>query len=238
MLASVIGAAWLLLNHRKRAQAAIIAAVLCVVVLTLAGNEIRDRFLSTSNYENDHSANARFESWSAAWQIATDHPLFGQGIRNSNTFTENYGADRQGRTIHSQYLQIAADSGIPAMAVYGSMMLGALLYTGRARSLCRQAARELPEGADDARRVEIENVAMLALGIQASLLSFAFGAIFLSLEVFELPWLLIMVAGLLPMCVRRWLDDLPAAPAAAQPVLKPAHAAALAMLARRATPQS
>ena len=42
----------------------------------------------------------------------------GVGMRNSNLFTYQYGADVQGRTIHSQYLQTMADSGYPALFFY------------------------------------------------------------------------------------------------------------------------
>jgi probable O-glycosylation ligase (exosortase A-associated) len=235
MLASIAGVAWLLIHHRKRLQALALVAALCAVVSVLAGPEIRERFFSTKDYETDHSANSRIESWAAAWQIAKENPLFGVGIRNSNAFTQNYGADVTGRTIHSQYLQIAADSGIPAMAVYTAMMAGSLLFMGRARRMCREAIADLPEQGSDRKRRELEDAGTLALGLQASLLIFAFGALFLSLEVFELPWILMTLAGLLPLCVQRLIEEVRerGPDAETEPELKPIHAAAMATLAAR-----
>ena len=55
-------------------------------------------------YEEDGSAQSRFDSWRAAWLITRDYPIVGVGVRNANLFSEQYGADMEGRTIHSQYL--------------------------------------------------------------------------------------------------------------------------------------
>lgn len=170
-----------------------------MVVSVLAGKEIRERFSSTANYTADNSAQSRFDSWAAGWAIASDHPAFGQGIRNSNLYTKNYGADREGRTIHSNYIQIAADSGIPAMLTYIALMGAAFYAMRRTRRLCiahledheQYHAHEPPDEL-------IGQFAHLALGCEASLFIFAFGGIFLSLEVFELPWILLAIAGVMP----------------------------------------
>ena len=97
------------------------APILCLVVSLLAGQEIRHRFLSALTSEFDSSAASRIDSWTAGWNMAWDRPLVGQGIRNSNLFIHAYGADRPDRTIHNQFLQIAADSGIPAACTYAAM---------------------------------------------------------------------------------------------------------------------
>ena len=54
--------------------------------------------------------------------------MFGVGIRNSNLFSYQYGADMEGRTIHSQYLQIAADNGFVGLGLYLAVL--ALLHRG------------------------------------------------------------------------------------------------------------
>jgi len=41
----------------------------------------------------------------------------------------------------------------------------------------------------------------LAIGLQTSLIIFCFGAAFLSVEVFELPWLLVVLGGALPRAI-------------------------------------
>src|SRR5262249_40758253 len=83
----------------------VLYAVGVVLVLIMAGKEIRERFLSIERHEADSSAQSRTTTWKIAIQMANERPVFGFGIRNSNEFTFQYGADMQGRSIHSQYLQ-------------------------------------------------------------------------------------------------------------------------------------
>src|SRR5690606_21483594 len=138
-----------------------------------------------------------------------DNPVLGKGVRNSNLFSQNYGADTLGRTIHNQYLQIAADSGLPAALVYLTLLGVALVRLGQARRLCLTYLAERDEdiGDDDfapqlADLEAVQRMEKVCLATQTSLLIFAIGAVFLSLEVFELPWLLIVLGGVAPQAVR------------------------------------
>ena len=133
MLSLLVGAPLLILRSRRKRQFAFVFVLLICAVPYLADREQRQRFLSIEGYEQDGSANARFDSWGAAFAIAADYPLFGAGIRNSNLITYKYGADVEGRTIHSQYLQTMADSGYPALFFY-LMALGCTWFAmARAR---------------------------------------------------------------------------------------------------------
>lgn len=204
MLATVVGSVWLLLHHRPRWQAGGLAIAMCLVISLLAGKEIRERFFSTQSYQEDNSAQSRFDSWSAAWRIASDHPLLGVGVRNSSLYSQRYGADLRGRTIHSQYLQIAADSGMIAMALYIVLLIACLRAFGFAGSVCREYLLAHPKiGPPDHDRYMLILSERLALGFQTSLVIFAVGGLFLSLEVFELPWLLITLAGVSPLAALR-----------------------------------
>lgn len=209
MLAALLATLWLLFHHRPRHHALVLALCGCLVVSVLAGKEIRERFSSTANYTADYSAQSRFDSWAAGWAIACEYPLTGQGIRNSNLYTRNYGADRDGRTIHSNYLQIAADSGIPAMLTYITMLGAAFWMMRRSRLLCLQY---LDDHYDENPLDEPDELTTqfihLSLGCETSLFIFAFGGIFLSLEVFELPWIVLTVAGLMPNAVAMHLRNL------------------------------
>src|SRR5262249_53370832 len=94
---------------RSRHRAILLPAMLGLFILLLpvmAGKEIRERFFSINQYEKDGSVRARFASWKAAWDMAKDHPIFGVGLRNADLLSFDYGADFQGRTIHSHYLQM------------------------------------------------------------------------------------------------------------------------------------
>lgn len=210
MIAALVGVVWLLLNHRPRWQAAAITIVLCAAISVLAGKEIRERFLSTRNYQTDYSAQSRLASWKAAWELAWERPLIGQGIRNSNQFTYYYGADQRGRTIHNQFLQVAADSGIPAAGVYITIIGLSLVHLQhsktRSRRFLEQEAYDLDISDEQADMIMTTH--RIALGCQSSLIIFTVGAVFLSLEIVELPWLIMTLAGLLPNVLNQHLDDI------------------------------
>jgi probable O-glycosylation ligase (exosortase A-associated) len=213
MLSLGLAVIWTLWHHRPRKHAAVMAAVLVMVVSVLAGQEIRERFSSTVDFEADASANSRFDSWAAGWAIATDHPILGQGIRNSNIYTANYGADRRGRTIHSNYIQIAADSGIPALCVYLAL-LGVAFVNLRSTRLAAGEYLDECRDRDPLREPDeqMKQMYFISIGCQGSLFIFAFGSIFLSLEMFELPWLLIVLAGAMPDALARDVDRMRSEP--------------------------
>jgi probable O-glycosylation ligase (exosortase A-associated) len=168
----------------------------CLLLPALAGKEIQGRFFSIQGHEGDASANSRKDSWNAAFRIAQDHPLFGVGIRNSNLFSQQYGADMEGRTIHSQYLQILADNGYPGLGLYLAV-IGSSLY-----GLWR--ARLSAEGEGD----EANRVLAISSGLEASLILFCFGALFLSLEVVELPFLVLLLGAQLSLVSERATPEL------------------------------
>ncbi len=159
------------------------------LIYLTAGKQIQDRFFSIETaHELDDSAKSRFMSWTAALKIASDYPIFGVGVRNSNLYSHRYGADMEGRTIHSTYLQIAADNGFVGLGVY----LLLLLTVWRELRYVRQATR----GLDDP---ESRLYYGMASGIEAALAAFCFGSLFLSLEIFELPYMLMMCGSQLAL---------------------------------------
>lgn len=197
MLAVLVGMIWLGLRHRPRWQVLIGAVVLILMVNVLAGPEIQARFMSTTNYQHDTSAQHRFRSWAAAWEMVWDRPIFGFGIRNSSLYIHEYGADRIGRTIHNQYLQIAADSGIPALIVYLMILAFAMGGLFIAHRRCQRWLDE-PDRRFDTHTQNIECLRRIWVASEAGLIMFIFGGVFLSLEIFELPYLLLVFAGVAP----------------------------------------
>jgi probable O-glycosylation ligase (exosortase A-associated) len=172
---------------RSRHRLLLTGALVCFVLValpTLAGPQIRARFMTMQDTEIDESANSRRKSWKAALNIAKDFPVFGVGVRNSNLYSQAYGADMEGRTIHSQYFQIIADNGFPGLGLYLLM-----LATGW---LALRQPRALVKGRTD---TEARRTQAMAAGLECSLAVYCFGSIFLSLEVFELPYLLLLMCA-------------------------------------------
>ena len=203
MLASLIGLGWILLHHRKRLQAVIVVLVLMLVVGRLAGPQIRHEFMSTEDYQSDASAQVHLEAWHAAWEMTWEHPLFGTGVRNSKYFMKNYDWRVRGRTVHNIYLQTAADSGVITASIYIAMLIAAMAVLSLARRDCLVWLREEGSTATEADWREIDRAEKLCLSIQGSLIVFAVGSMFLSVEDFETFWLLIVMAGVMPGVVRK-----------------------------------
>jgi probable O-glycosylation ligase (exosortase A-associated) len=190
MLSLLLTTPLIVIRSRNKKMMIVVLTGLFMLVPVLAGQEIRNRFFTIDNYQTDESANSRFDSWKAAINIAKDYPVFGAGVRNSNLLSHRYGADIEGRTIHSLYLQIAADSGFPALGLYLAM-----LY------IAWSSLRQFQKQYKDAQSSKMQQAYNLACGLEISLVIFSVGAIFLSLETFELPYLLLLLAFKLPITI-------------------------------------
>jgi probable O-glycosylation ligase (exosortase A-associated) len=177
-----------LFRSQRRAQLGLFYLLVALAIPVMAGKEIQARFATIEQNEVDESANSRRASWAAAARIANDYPVFGAGLRCANLLSHRYGADMEGRTIHNVYLQIAADSGWVGMALYLGMYLAMWLNSRRTYRLLRGRKDE------EARRAHA-----IAAGVEGAALVFCFGGVFLSLEVFELPYLLLLVSAQLPL---------------------------------------
>lgn len=221
MVALLVAAPFVFFRRRHRVQLSMAAIAIAVLVPVLAGDEIRKEFYSIDTYEEDGSAQSRFASWTAAFEIAKDYPLVGVGIRNSDLVSFHYGADRPGRTIHNQYLQTLADSGIPALALYLAMITSVALSIRRVR---RWAVNQ--PTADGRLAYGI------ACGIEGSLLVYYVGVLFLSLDGFEVPVLLWLMGAQLPLVLGlgvardarpESVSVLPIPPAAVAPAVIPPY---------------
>ena len=181
MLSLGITAILMWVRSRNKVFVGVLYLAGLAVLLGTTGKEVSERFQSIST-EKDN--NPRWETWKIAIRMANDRPVFGFGIRVSPRFTyTRYGADIPNRAIHSQYLQTAADSGWPALALYvgliGSVFIG-LWQT-------RRALRKYTDP-------ESLSVRSLASGLECSLALFCIGATFLSLEHFEMPYIVMLLA--------------------------------------------
>jgi probable O-glycosylation ligase (exosortase A-associated) len=192
----------LFFRSRRKRQFSFLLVLLLISVPYLAGKEIQARFFSIEKYETDRSANTRLDSWNAAIEIANDYPVFGVGIRNSNLLTIDYGTD-QGRVIHSQYLALLADAGYPGLALYLLAIISTFVSIFRTRRTLK--ARSDPE----ARRAH-----SMLNGIEGALFVFCVGATFLALEVFELPYVMVLLGAQISLLARLRTAEAPR-PAAA-----------------------
>jgi probable O-glycosylation ligase (exosortase A-associated) len=183
MLSLCVAALFMLIRSRHKGFLIIAYAVAALFFLAAAGDQLWERILSIGSYEQDESAQSRTTTWGIAIRMANERPFFGFGIRCSALYTHAYGADREGRAIHSQYLQTAADSGWVALALYLGLL--ASVFVGL------RAVRKFIRNYHDPETMKVKS---MTSGLECALVLFCFGAIFLSLEVFEMPYILILLA--------------------------------------------
>jgi probable O-glycosylation ligase (exosortase A-associated) len=188
MVSLLAAAPVIFLRGRNKGQLLLAFVAIASVIPFLAGKEIRARFFTVENYEDQSSAQLRFASWEAAYEIALDYPIFGVGVRNSPLISAEYGADRQGRVIHSQLLQLMADNGFPGLFFYLLVLVSVFVSLRRVRRWAK------PRGDPDA-----ITAYAIACGVEGSIAVFFVGSLFLSLEVFELPYVLLLLGTQLPL---------------------------------------
>jgi probable O-glycosylation ligase (exosortase A-associated) len=208
MLALIPCALLMWVRARNKAFMTTAYAVGFVLLVATTGKEIEQRFASIGK----ENSNARWETWSVAVRMANDRPVFGFGIRCSPEFIGKgpYVIAVDNLTIHSQYLQIAADSGWPALLLYTGL-LGSVLYG------LWQTRRTLRKFTDP----DTQNVRSLAAGLECALVLFCVGATFLSLEHFEMPYIVMLLAVQLHAITRAVTARLEPSPSGLPPLTMP-----------------
>lgn len=206
MLSLLATAALMWVRARNKVTVGLFYLVAALLIVGTTGKEIEARFKSIGS----DSQNPRLLSWKIAVQMANDRPVFGFGIRNSNLYTFDYGADEEGRTIHSQYLQLAADSGWVALALYAALLLSIFAGLWQVRWWLRKY--QDPETA---------NVRSLAAGVECALFLFCFGAVFLSLEHFEMPYIVMLLGVQVHAITRAVMRKMNPAPPGLPPLTLP-----------------
>ena len=156
----------------------------------------------------DHSSRSRLTKNLAALHMFFDHPLIGVGPGNfgaySNQYAEPVGesVDIVGSKAHNLVLGLVAETGVLGLLTFVGAVTATLLNVWRVR-------RRAPEGSE---------LLSLANGLFLALAAYGFSGIFLHLSYQRYFWILMALAGTLPIMVREQeRADATAADAAAVP---------------------
>jgi hypothetical protein len=130
-------AAIVLAGKGRRKQLVAVALAGVVMVFALADNRFLERQQTTVEAQ-DGSAQGRLASWKAGLQLMRDYP-FGTGGRGFHILSPKYipeivdAHDGEERSVHSTYLQLAAEWGIQGLVTWGGFMISTLLLLERSR---------------------------------------------------------------------------------------------------------
>ncbi|RRJ84596.1 putative O-glycosylation ligase, exosortase A system-associated [Aestuariirhabdus litorea] len=111
----------LILMSRKRFVLLVSMAVLLPALVMFMPDSWHSRMESIANYEQDKSAQGRFDAWRFAYEVAKADPLTGGGFE---VFA--------GRTdAHSIYFEVLGEHGFVGLALFLSLLLGGWLVSGK-----------------------------------------------------------------------------------------------------------
>ena len=165
---------------QQRAKATAGVAVIAALVIAFAPSSVWDRLSGLKNVTSDDlsqvdvegSATQRLEIWKVARTIIAEHPLTGVGVdayplEHSRVAVraEFLPTARGKRDTHSTYLNVAAETGLPGLVLFGSIVVATFAYAERVR---RRVARYDVAGAQQLLLLEAALGAYLLAGLWGS----------------------------------------------------------------------
>ena len=125
-----------MLHSPPRLSDVLIGVLLIILIATFIPNPYMERlgtltdvFGGRSGVLNDVSYRGRASETIAAWLMFIDHPIFGVGVENYPVFYQSYsrklGLDPrlEQRQAHNLYLQVAAETGLAGILVFGWLLI-------------------------------------------------------------------------------------------------------------------
>lgn len=131
-LIATLGASFLLIRSGYRVRLVGTGVAMIALVLTMADPQFLTRQQTTTNYEQDSSAEQRLESWQAGFRMVRDHPL-GVGGRGFHllspqyipSIVESHNGDL--RAPHNTWVMVSTEWGVAGLicfiGIYGSAFL-------------------------------------------------------------------------------------------------------------------
>lgn len=181
LLAIATVAAFLIWKSRRRLTFMFLGGVMLFVAIPFVPDKWVERMDTIQTYQEDQSANLRFQWWGMAVRIANDRPIFGGGYRvfhQPSVYPQyNPGADKI-RDVHSAYFEMLGEQGYVGLGLFLAILVTAFLTLTRTiRSI--------------GSRPELLWAKDLAKMMQVSLIGYAVASAFLTLATFHLFYLLI-----------------------------------------------
>ena len=169
-----IGTMALLWRSRYRWIIGGLAGLAMLVAVPFIPQQLQNRYSTIENYEQDNSANLRFEWWKMALRIAQDRPFVGGGFNvfNDERVYPRYhpNADHP-RDVHSIYFEVLGEHGFVGLGIFLTLIVVSFLTCG---AVARRAKGH----------PELERSADLARMLQVSIVCYAVGGALLTLATF------------------------------------------------------
>ena len=191
MLALCISGVVAFLLVRKQRKHYLLFGLVALLLLRMAGPEVRQRFMTvfTDPSKRDAAAQTRLDLWTDCWQVMLQHPILGAGPDHWPLVAHEFGWPR-GKEAHSLWLQTGAELGFPGLACL------ALFY-----GLCIARLWRITRSGEEHSEPWMLYLAQMVI---TSLIGFAVSAQFVSLEALEVPYYIALIgAGVLKFSAPR-----------------------------------
>ena len=174
LITLAIGGMALLWRSRYRLFIAGFVALAALVAVPFIPQQLQTRYSSIEDYQQDNSANLRFDWWKMSMRIAADRPIVGGGFNvfNDPRVYPRYHPDADHpRDVHSIYFEMLGEHGFVGLGIFLALLLASFLTCG---AMARRAARH----------PGLERPADLARMLQVSIVCYAVGGALLTLATF------------------------------------------------------
>ncbi|MGH9540760.1 MAG: O-antigen ligase family protein [Terriglobales bacterium] len=179
LLGLVVVCLFIVVRSRHRVRNLLVVGALLVAVVALTPVSSLDRLLHP-DYSDVAAEQERLVVWRAGLRMIETHPWVGIGLGN---FKPSVAAYEDGRRkvvslAHNTYIGMAAELGLPGLAMFVGLLGMALHLAAQA---CRRAGPE------------VSTLRQATLGVQAGLLGCVVGIFFLSADQQKLLWLMLFL---------------------------------------------
>ncbi|PYT72422.1 MAG: hypothetical protein DMG39_09940 [Acidobacteria bacterium] len=171
-------------------RAAILTTVLLLPMMLLSPASPLSRMLHPG-YGDFLGAQVRRDFLRAGLDMVRNHPVTGVGLGNftAQSFTISREVEGKHGVACNTFLEIAAELGIPGFLAYCAILAGALSSAGKLRA--------------EGKRLNDDFLRYAGQGMQAGLLGFSAGAMFLSAEYQKPFWIIVALTAAVPTLLRQ-----------------------------------
>ncbi|MEM7223924.1 MAG: putative O-glycosylation ligase, exosortase A system-associated [Pseudomonadota bacterium] len=166
-----------------------------VIALAIVPDKWYDRMHSITTYEEDGSAQGRFEAWRYAYEVAKERPFTGGGFLlggDLQRFLRLVPGSNSSRAAHSIYFEVLGEHGFIGLAIF--LLIGATALLTGTWVISRTKNRP-----------DLTWASHLAAMLQVSMVGYAVGGAFLSQALFDLYWVMVVIMIQLKILVQKEL---------------------------------